>query len=196
MEMHDKTLNPEQSLKIIDDMIKATKAGISKKSFYFLMWGWLLFFAGISEYLLRYVYQSQYHWVGWMVIGVVGGIISSIYGARSNKDVHSVSFIDKFFHYLWMGFGITLVLILVGLVLNRVDPGPAIMLVTGYATFVSGMTIKFKPLIYGGILFWLFGIMAFTLLPQYSSLIFSLAIMGGYVIPGHLLNTQEKKSYV
>jgi hypothetical protein len=43
MENNKENFSPEESLKVIQTMISQTKNSVADKSFYFLLWGWLVF---------------------------------------------------------------------------------------------------------------------------------------------------------
>lgn len=187
-------LTPDQSLELINEMILKAKQSFSKVSFYFLLWGMLLFIAGIVEYYLDRVVHYEYSYVGWPVVGFIGGIIASIHGAAEGKKQGVMSYTDKVFMFLWSAFVVTLVLLIVGAVANDSNPGSYIIIMTGLPTFVSGGIMRFKPLIVGGLIFWAIGIFSFFFLDEYRSLLFSLAILFGYIIPGIMLKRSEDGS--
>ena len=64
---------------------------------------------------------------------------------------------------------------------------PLVMLIYGIWLFISGGALKFRPLIIGGIVNWLLGITAFFFAFEMQLLILALAVLLGYIIPGHLL---------
>ena len=66
-------------------------------------------------------------------------------------------------------------------------PIPFILTITGLGTFVSGTILKFKPLTWGGLLFWIAAIGASFVAPINQLLINGIAIFIGYIIPGILL---------
>ena len=183
-------LTPESSLHLIQEMIQKAKKSFRGISFYFLMWGWLLLAAGVAEYILAKIVHFQSPYIVWPIMGILGGIIAAIYGSRK-KEEKIISYAGKIIGLLWGGFVITLILVIIASVANRLNPGPFIMLLTGLPTFVSGGIIKFKPLMFGGIVFWLIGICSFFFLQEYTSLLFSLAILLGYIVPGYLLQRIE-----
>jgi hypothetical protein len=67
------------------------------------------------------------------------------------------------------------------------------MVITGFAVFMSGVILKFKPLIYGSFVFWL-GSFGYYFMPSNSLqlLIFAVSVSLGYIIPGILLRKQFK----
>jgi hypothetical protein len=43
METNEKELSPQESIELIQTMINKTKGVVADDSFYFLLWGWLVF---------------------------------------------------------------------------------------------------------------------------------------------------------
>ena len=72
------------------------------------------------------------------------------------------------------------------------NPIPAILMITGMATFTTGMTLKFKPLVAGGIIFWVLTVVCFFVSPLDQLLVEAVGILLGYIIPGILLQKAAK----
>ena len=64
--------------------------------------------------------------------------------------------------------------------------GPLILTMAAMPTFISGVLIKFKPLITGGITFWIFALVAHFGGQELSALAVPAAMLTGYLIPGYL----------
>lgn len=186
----DNTLTPEQSLRLIDETIREAKRSFQKVHFYFLLWGVLFASAGIVSFVLMQK-GSPLHWVIWPAMGIIGGIVAGMYGARQGRKQGATTTMDRVHMWLWTANTITLILLLVGLVARGVDPNPFILVLVGMPTFISGALMRFLPLMLGGILFWAIGVASFFVLQEYSSLVFSGAIVLGYIIPGLLLKNEE-----
>lgn len=188
------SITPNESVLIIEEMLQKTKSSLIKSSPFFIIWGFLMISAGVGEYILKELYQYHYFYVVWPIAGVLGGIMSGIYGSKYSSDPVSNSFTGKIINQVWMGYVITMVLIIIGSVTIRQNPGSFVMLLTGLPTYLTGRILNFKPLVYGAISLWLMGILSFYLPPQYTSLIFSLSLITGYIIPGLLLRRIEMKN--
>ena len=191
----EKALSPEESLKIAQEMMGLTRKSFADNSFYFLLWGWLLLFAGLGEYILS-AQNFEHPYMVWGIVGFTGGIISSIKGARENKKANVATVTDRCVSGVWMAFIITLFALLISLVANQNPPNSIVILITGLHTFATGYMLRFNPLIIGGILFWAIGIASFFVPIQYSSLFYSAAILVGYLVPGYLLKSAEKNGSV
>jgi len=184
-------MKPEQSLEIIQSMMAEAKHSFHKISPYFLIWGVLLSISGIAEHIIVYQLEKKEGFLVWMIMGVLGGILSMFYSKKDSKNQQVKNYYDTLYGYLWGAMGITLFLTIVLTVINKQNPTPFILLLTGIPTFVSGGIIKFKPLILGGIVFWIAGIIAFNIPNMYTGLLFSTAIILGYLVPGYILYNQE-----
>lgn len=183
-------------LSVIKDMINTAKRSYGKMNFYFLLWGWLLVIAGVSDYILEQIVHFNYSWIGWPIAMTAGGIISSVHGARQGKKAGVSTYMDRVFAFVWIGFSITLVILIACCVVKGINPAPFILLLTGLPTFVSGGVIKFMPLMLGGMVFWLVGSAFFFLPQEFGGLTFGGAIILGYLVPGYLLRRAENNGNV
>lgn len=175
-------------------MIAQAKKDYEHKSFFFLLWGWLLLLTGVGHFVLSKAgYGMEANWL-WFIQGIIGGIISALYSARNNSRTGNVdSHMNQIIAYMWIGFGITLFFVIFGTVQAGINPIPFVLLVTGLPTFLSGRILKFAPLTWGGICFWIFGMVSLYAPIEYTTLIFSAAILAGYLIPGYALRQNEKR---
>ena len=189
-------MNELESLQIIKTMISRAKELHHRNSFYFILWGVILIVAALTEYFVAHQMNSQFGYLGWMVGGMAGGIISGVYGSRESKRLGYEAFMDKVYGATLGGFGITMVILLVCAVVNKINPIPLVLIITGLPTFVSGAITKFKPLQIGAFVFWVLGAVAFFVPIELQSLVFCAAIGLGYLLPGILLKNNETKAHV
>lgn len=176
----------EESLQLIQRMINTAKENIEDDSFYFLLWGWFVFIACILHFvLLKTIPDMQ--GIGWMILMPLGGIISMVYGIRQEKKQRVKSYIDDLMKYVLISFLVSLFTVLFFMKTLGLSTYPLVMLIYGIWLFISGGALKFRPLIIGGIINWLLGITAFFFAFEMQLLILALAVLLGYIIPGHLL---------
>lgn len=64
----------------------------------------------------------------------------------------------------------------------------------GGSTYLSGITIKFRPLVYGGIVLWISAIISFMLPGDLQLLISAGGIFLGYLVPGYILKYKNGKN--
>ena len=72
-----------KSLEIIESMFMESRKSLYRNSFYFILWGALLIPVSIAEYFMK---GQPNFWIIWPIIGIIGGIISAIYGKKEEKD--------------------------------------------------------------------------------------------------------------
>lgn len=195
MDTNRSQFSPDDSFRLINQMIADSRQDYEQKSFFFLLWGWLLLFTGIAIFtLIRYGYHNAE--ILWAVQGVVGGIVSMVYSRWMDKKIKNSKMVNspvnKTILNLWLGFGITLICIIFA---SGRDPIPFVLLLTALPTFLSGRILRFAPLVFGGISFWVLGIVTVFVSYPNSLLIFSFAILMGYLIPGYLLRRHEKQKF-
>ncbi|MEX2595414.1 MAG: hypothetical protein WEC59_00685 [Salibacteraceae bacterium] len=182
----NETLEHNESLKIIEEMVQKARFNFSSGSFYFIWWGALLIVAA----LIQHFYAGDLNWIGWPVAGVVGGIGSAIYGAKMQKT-GPMMHLDRVYSAIWITFFITLIFMLVALVPKGIDPNGYIMIIAGFPTLLTGIVLKFKPLQYGGVAFWVLGLVSIFVFPESSSLIYAFSMLAGYVIPGFIMKSMR-----
>ncbi|MDY6801834.1 MAG: hypothetical protein SVU94_11525 [Bacteroidota bacterium] len=190
--MEEKNLKAEESLRIIEQMIQKTKGNLHDSSFYFLLWGWIILIANIGQIVLNYLSYDKPYLV-WLLI-IPGVIASAVYGAQHGRKAKVETHLDRLNFLIWMAFLVCYFTILIFMKEINYQVIPVIFLLAGYATFLTGVVIKFKPLIWGGFIF-LAGVFAYFLLPaNYFEFVPPVVIILGYLIPGYLLKTHHKKN--
>lgn len=187
----EKDLTPEQSLATIEQMIADAKRSFHRNSFYFLLWGTLL----IAAMIINYVMAMMHNPIGsyaWGVMGILGGILSFVHGSREGRKQQVKTTMDRVIMWLWFAFVITMLTTMVGAgVAGYETPVGSIMILTGLPTFVSGQLMRFRPLILGGILFWVLGAICFFVDVRTMVILYIAAMLFGYIVPGYLLKRQE-----
>lgn len=191
--------NEQDSLRVIHEMIENSKAKISDNGFFYLLWGWLVLIASISNFILLKIGFEQ-AWLPWPILMIGGGVISGIAVYRIGKKAKVITFFDKAIIYLWYGFVVTLIIILVTANFGRMSwtvTNTLIIALYGLGTFVSGGILKFRPLIFGGVFCWIISLVTLFIPELYSLLMVALSIIVAYLIPGYMLKAREKNhSYV
>ncbi|MBK6993404.1 MAG: hypothetical protein IPH31_00205 [Lewinellaceae bacterium] len=79
---------------------------------------------------------------------------------------------------------------------KRLFPVPIILVLTGFATFMSGIILSFKPLVFGAAAIWAGALWCLFLSPGQHLLVQAASAVFGYLLPGYLLNHQMRESNV
>lgn len=189
----EKDITPEQSLATIQAMISQAKQSFHRMSFYFLLWGVILTLAMVIQLVVaQFDWDDKYIGIVWMAVSLLGGIASAVYGAREGKREQAETLADRVLMWLWVGFIVTLFATMIGAgVAGYTTPVGSVMLLTGLPTFTTGQMLKFKPLIIGGVLFWVLGIISFFADPLWMGILNITGMIFGYIVPGIMLKRQE-----
>jgi hypothetical protein len=191
--MAEEKFSPEQSLQLIQAMISRTKQSMSDNSIYFLVWGWLTFFACTAQFILKHIYQYDKHYLVWSVTFI--GIFFTFYqGRKEVKKAKVKTYLDENMSYLWLGMAVSFLVL--SLILTKLGWGfsvfPFFMMLYGLGTFVSGSFLKFRPFVIGGVAAWLLAIGATFASYDYQMLFGAAAILISYIIPAYLLRRKEQ----
>ena len=188
---NEKELTQEESLRIIHEMISAAKNDVKADSFIFLLWGWLVFVASIAQFILV-IMEKDYNSMPWMLMPF-GGLVTILYSIRKGKRDKTKTNVTESLKYTWIAFTAALFIIMFFNTMEIWQVLPCIMVLYGMGLFLSGGAIKFKPLIWGGVFCWACAIGGFYVQNYYQLLILAGAVFGGYIVPGYLLQMNNKK---
>ncbi|MES2004609.1 MAG: hypothetical protein V4450_08810 [Bacteroidota bacterium] len=192
----EKELSPQESLALIGKMISKTKDSVADSSFYFLLWGWLVFGCCVSAFILKVYVQYPYHYMVWFLMPL-GGIVSWIYGSRQAKTQRVISFVDEALDYLWIAVGLAFFALVIINVISGQSWQTAFtyyILLYAIGTLVSGSLLRFRPLMIGGVINFVLAVISIKLSYDYQLLIGAVAILISYIIPGHMLRAKYKKN--
>lgn len=190
--MEDRIINPAESLDIIQSMVRRAQQRYSDDSFYYIMWGWLVFAAALIHFvLLRMDVQNAS--IVWLLMPL-GGIASAIYSMRQSKREKVKTYVNTYMGYVWIALGVSMIVVLSMMFKMGIENVyPVLILLYGIGTFVSGGLLAFRPLIVGGGLCFALAITAFFVSFQYQLLLIAVAMLTSYIIPGHILRAQFKR---
>jgi hypothetical protein len=129
--------------------------------------------------------------VAWGIFVLVGFAVIFIYLSRKGRKKAVLTHFDRIITALWLTAGVVFVLIVLFCYRYETYPTPYILAVTGMATFISGMVVRFKPLMAGGIVFGIISV-ASIFVPALSQLLLvAISLVLGFLIPGYLLKTAK-----
>lgn len=186
-----------EGLEIIQSMINRAKDKFSENGFLYLLWGWIVFLCSITHFILMNYTEVKKPELVWMTCWVVV-IFQAIYLARKKKKLQVRTYTDDIIGYVWLAFVISMFLMgfLFGAVLGdeyyrMVSPG--FLVLYGIPTFLSGIILRFRPLIIGGISCWLLSVLVIFVDISYQMLFLSAAMLIAWIIPGYMLRAKYKK---
>jgi hypothetical protein len=199
--MDTNNLTPEDSFKIIDKAISNFKMNYRESAKVFLLWGWILALASLSNFIILIILKSGeayslmgiYSLINWVVVIIIGFIAQFFVLRDINKDKKVHSHLEGYIRKLWIVSAAAFFLAGFLCIQLGIDPPAIMLLIAGIATTTSGLLIKFKPLIIGGISFFVFSIASTFVSNEYIALIVCAAIICGYLIPGYFLKSAKEQ---
>jgi hypothetical protein len=192
--MEEKNLSQNESLELIARMIKETRNDMERGGGnIYLLWGYLWLFVALAIYgLVQYTGDYRVQWL-WFAMPVIG--YPAMYYMLKKKERRMVTLADAVISKIWIVVGVCALLLSLFMVINyNAFPILFVMaLLINAGVAMSGMVIKFKPIIVSGFA----GIvLSFSLLliPGVEQiLVFAAFSVIMLIIPGHYLNTASKK---
>ena len=189
MENDEKMMTGEESLKIITEMINRTKVNIRQGSFHLLFWGWLITVCSLSEWVITNLTHYAHPYYVWILV-IPGAFVSMIYGAVTGRKAKVHTYADVLYMWTWIGFLFAAIVLFIVQSDRMENITPYILLLAGFPTFLSGFIVKFKPLIAGGICFWVIAILVHFAGPSLALLGTPVAMLTGYLVPGYMLRNK------
>lgn len=198
--MDKNNLTPEESFDLINKAISNFKVNYKESAKTFLLWGWILTLASFSNFIILKILHAKeaynlmgfYSLCNWAVFGLIGFIFLFFMERKINKDKKVYSHLESYIKKLWIVAAASFFIAVVLCIKLEIAPPPIMLLIGGIATTTSGLLIKFKPLIIGGIAFFIFSIATTLVSNEYIALIVGAAIICGYLIPGYLLKSAKE----
>jgi hypothetical protein len=185
MEAIEDKLDPLQNLKIILDVISKTKEDIKSYSFLYLLWGWLIATASFLFFTLHTFTSFKLFFIPFPILVFIG-ILITIVDIRYKQHA-SETYLAFFIKNLWIVLGCGFILVVFINVVQQYPPFTYTLLIGGIGTLVSGLTLRFKPLIAGGTLFFIFSVASVFVNEKYHPLLQGIAVISGYLVPGYFL---------
>lgn len=179
-------LTAEQSFLIIAEAIRNTKSNFKPMYIYFVLWGWVVVLANLGQFALMRFTDYEHPFIVWLV-SIPAWIATYIIAAKQSKSSKMVTHLDKIISSMWIIYGISLFVLLV---FGQSVSGyfnPLILIFSAIPTYTSGVIVKFKAFIQGGLGFILMGSILFLIPYEWHSIASAIAFSIGYIVPGYLL---------
>lgn len=187
----NENLSPEKSFETISAMINTAKNKLADDGFLFIFWGWLVCFCSLFHYtfIKLNINGGDYVWA----LMPLGGIFSAVYALKQNKKESVKTYVDDYLKYLWLAFGISLLIALLSMpTIGIKHTYFFLMILYGFATMVSGGILNFKPLVIGSIFAFICALASNYFGDVDHLLWIALSLICSYIIPGHILRSQYK----
>lgn len=187
----EKILTPQESLAVIQEAISKTKDDFRSNSFYFLLWGWLIALASVSFFVLHEYTAFKYYFLPFPILVLTGIIISLTWYLRQRSAAPTETYSGYFFNRLWLVLGIGFVVVVFVSVSQKLPPFLFTLVIAAIGTLLSGLSMQFKPLIIGGVLFFMAAVVGVYIPDTFKPLLLGVMIILGYLVPGYLLKSAK-----
>lgn len=179
-----------KSLKIIEEMMKESQKSLHQYSVYFIIWGAVMGIAGLAEFFLIDLINTP--WIVWPIAGGVGGAILAFQQRKKTSQLETP--IDRVMKYVWISFGLCLLFVIIYSISYQMAPHSLILLLAANATFISGAITKNKALLIGGIILLITALISgFFVHDKWISLVYTIGMFGGYLLPGLYVKKSENE---
>jgi hypothetical protein len=187
MEQTEK-LTAGESLALISEIIARTRENFQRHSFIFLLWGWLIASASLIRFILETQTNTQFYFISFPICAAVGIVATVIHFGKKNS-AHTETHLDSFLRNLWMVLGGGFIFVVFASVYQKIEPFTYTLILSSIGSTITGLTMKFRPLIAGGAVLLLAGLVCLSLPPEWKAFTNGMAVIGGYLIPGYMLRS-------
>jgi uncharacterized protein with PQ loop repeat len=218
MSQPEKQLTEKESLHLITMMINKAKDSYYDTGIGAIMWGAVIAVCSIEKFSeIQFNYRLPFDIYLLTLVAVIPQIFITIKEKRERKVK---SYDDAYLDYIWLGFGISVFLMIFivnnisadlnpmvkdykALTKGRVDwidfrfsefISPLFLLLYGLPTFITGAACKFKPMLWGGIFCWVCCIVTIYTSLKTDLLLTGVSAVVAWLIPGILME-REYRNY-
>ncbi len=185
--MEDKPISGEESLQIINQMIGEAKRSYITTGLASIVWGALIFICGMVTWAQIH-YNFSIGFDIWLLL-FVALVVQIIFSVKQTKIKNFKTRLEGTINAVWTTFGICIMLITVYQnVIPNVPHSIFLYLVLyGMPTFITGMAVKFYPMIIGGIICWVMAIISLFTGTEVNFLLMAISGVIAWLIPGIIL---------
>jgi hypothetical protein len=215
MEQPEKQLTEKESLDLIATMINQAKNAYHDTGMSSMMWGAVIAVCSLVKFSeLQFDFHLPFDIYLLTVVAVIPQVFISM---KENKERKVITYDDIYMKYLWLGFGITigLMILIVNVMANHWQPvaeeynklagkessfqfyefvSPLFLILYGMPTFVTGAACKFKPMFWGGILCWVCCVISVFTPAKIDLLLVCVSAVFAWLIPGIIMEKDYRKA--
>jgi hypothetical protein len=193
MRTEDASFSAADGFQVIESMIQQAKNRFSENGFLYLLWGWTVFICSLGQFILHLLHVKQHDAI-WALTWVAA-IIQFVYIIRKKKVEKVKTYADEILSYVWLVFVVLMAWI--GFMLGRIFSASQMayisiffLILYGMPTILSGVLLRFRPLVVGGMICWVLVFLSLFIPPFYYPLLLTVAVVAAWIIPGYLLRAR------
>ncbi len=192
--------NESQSLKLIREMIQVSQKKLKNDGILILVWGYAMSLSCLCNYLNEVLFlPNRIHGILQFanpLLPILALGFTIFYIIRQKKKV--TTYIGLSLRYVWIALFISLVLtnLIIFNVLGEVNftlQHPLFMVIIAFAIVITGIILRYKPIIIGGIAFGAIAWVCSYLVLRDQMLLVAIAWFIALVIPGHIIYLKRDK---
>ena len=190
----EKSMTEKESMELITSMINKAKSRFHESGFLYLLWGWVVLICCLVEFIAAHFFDIQNAYYIWYITWLV--LVYQIFFLRKKRRMRThATYTEDINRYVWIVFGICeILLVFILLLFKKYEViNPVVIVLYGMPIFLSGVILKFKPLILGAIGCWIIASVSPFIDIEFQLLLTAGAIISGWIIPGYLLRQKFKK---
>lgn len=185
MDIRDSELTPIQGLQMITEVISKTKDNLREHSFPFLLWGWLIAAASFLFFILHAFTAFTLYFLPFPILAATGIVITIRFFA--GHRFASETYLSYYLKRMWLVLGLSFILVVLINLIGGNPPFTYTLLIAGIGTMVSGLVLRFRPLVAGGVVFLSLSLASVAIPDRFKPLVMGIAVIFGYLIPGYQL---------
>jgi hypothetical protein len=192
-------------------MINKTKQSFHETGFGPIMWGSVITICSLITFCsIQFNFELPFDiWL----LTLVALIPQIIYSINESKRKTVKTYNDIAMDYTWIAFGISIFVLTFALNSIAYDLKNSIpnymtirgdfrfsnhttafhLLIYAIPTFITGGVMKFKPMLFGGILCWALAVLSNFTSMKMDMLLMAIGVISAWVIPGLMLNAKYRK---
>lgn len=194
---NDQNFTHSDSLAIIQAMINKAKDQFSENGHLYLVWGWVILVCSVGHFVLMRFFSFENASMIW-ILTWAAIIYQTFYLWKRGKQKRVTTYTDEVIGWVWITF--VILMFLFGFLFARAlgagyyrYMNVGFLALYGMPTFLSGITLRFRPLILGGISCWGLSIVACFISFEFHLLLLGLAVVIAWIIPGYILRARHQK---
>ena len=211
----EKKLSEKESLNLIAQMINKAKDSCHDTGIAAIMWGAVIAICSLvrlSEIHFGYELPFDIYWLTFTAVSP-----QIYFTVKEKKQRKAKAYGDVFFDNLWMAFGICifLMIFITSSIYNELKPmaeeyqklsGRSVpfhiyefsssffLLLYGLPTFVTGVSMKFKPMLWGGLLCWVCCIITLYTTIKIDLILIAVSSIFAWFIPGLIMEKDYRNA--
>ncbi len=194
--MQEEKFSPQESLNLISETINKVKTSYHDSGVGPILWGCVVMFCSLVSFYAS-LYKINWLFSVWAltIIAIVPQILISI---KEKKQKKFVSYNDAASSAIWTTFGFSMFTIsfidnMLGINYSSHVHGAVYMVIYGIPTIITGMVCNVRPMLWGGILCWVFAVASTFVKYPYPFLFMASSAVAAWLIPGLILSAKYRK---